>query len=84
MVKTHLIDVNCEIKTTKKGNKYLEFKCPFCKNYTKKGLVLKNNGDVYHNHGFTGNSPTQRSHHCPNEMLQKRGISNDFEFRLNY
>ena len=28
MVETQLIDVFCDIKSTKKGGKYLEFKCP--------------------------------------------------------
>lgn len=84
MVETQLIDVFCDIKSTKKGGKCLEFKCPYCKNYTKKGEIKKRGGDVYHSHGFVGSSPTQRSPHCSTEMLEKKGVPNDFEFRLNY
>ena len=45
MVETQLIDVFCDVKLTKKGDKYLEFKCPYCKNYTKKVNGKTNNAE---------------------------------------
>ena len=66
------IDVDCEIY----GNT-LKFKCPFCKNLTKKGTVRKKNGDVYHTHGLTPDNPTYRTPHC---FRNKK----DFTFVLHY
>ena len=84
MVETQLINVCCKIKTTKRGNTYLEFKCPFCKNYTKKGNIRKRGGDVFHSHGISGESHTYRTPHCSMDMLKKIGLNNCFQFRLNY
>ena len=82
MVETTLIDVNCEIKMTKKNDKYLEFKCPFCKKYNKNGTEKKKNSDVYHNHGFTKDNPTRRSPHCQIANLKDKVV--DYEFLLHY
>jgi len=82
MVKNEIVNVNCEMKSTKRGSKYLEFKCPFCKVYTRKGEVRKRGGDVYHNHGISGDNPTQRSAHCLPINLKDRQV--DYEFMLHY